>query len=121
MRIRLTELRTIIRGVLREAQDASTISSELSPDEKEFQEKYPKWGSPRAQKFKQSSPGSVKAKQVAKILAAKGLTADAGHKKAVTQQLLPFIEKMDPAELFIADPDDIATEFATQVLGVKKD
>jgi hypothetical protein len=123
MHIRLAELRKVIRGVLKEAlpSDRPTISSELDPDEKELMAKYPHWGNPQAEKVKQASPAQVKAKQVAKILQAKGLTADAAHKKKVTYELLPFIEKMDPGDMFVADPDDIAVQFAAEVLGVKQD
>lgn len=122
MRIKLSELRQVIRKVLKEAMpsDRPTMSADLDPAEKELQAKYPHWGSPQAarEKIGQESPAKVKMKQVAKILQAKGLTADAGHKKKVTNDLLPFIEKMDPTEAFAADPDEIATAFAAKVLGV---
>ena len=125
MRIKLAELRQVIRKVLKEAMPSQrpTISSDLDPGEKELQAKYPHWGSPEAERNKigQESPAKVKMKQVAKILQAKGLTTDAALKKKVTNDLLPFIEKMDPAEAFAADPDEIATAFAAQVLGVKGD
>lgn len=97
--------------------DRPTISSDLDPGEKELQAKYPHWGNPQAEKIGQESPAKVKMKQVAKILQAKGLTADAAAKKKVTNNLLPFIEKMDPTDMFAADPDEIANEFAAQVLG----
>lgn len=122
MRIKLAELRQIIRGVLKEAvpQQRPTISSDLNPDERELQNKFPQWGNPKAERERigQESPAKVKMKQVAKILQVKGLTMDAGHKK-VTNDLLPFIEKMDPAEVFAAEPDEIAIAFATQVLGAR--
>lgn len=123
MRIKLAELRQIIRGVLKEAvpQQRPTISSDLNPDERELQNKFPQWGNPKAERERigQESPAKVKMKQVAKILQVKGLTMDAGHKKKVTNDLLPFIEKMDPAEAFAAEPDEIAIAFATQVLGAR--
>lgn len=123
MRIKLAELRQIIRGVLKEAvpQQRPTISSDLNPDERELQNKFPQWGNPKAERERigQESPAKVKMKQVAKILQVKGLTMDAGHKKKVTNDLLPFIEKMDPAEVFAAEPDEIAIAFATQVLGAR--
>lgn len=122
MRIKLAELRQVIRKVLKEAMPSQrpTISSDLDPGEKELQDKFPHWGSPKAEREKigQDSPAKVKMKQVAKILQAKGITADAGAKKKVVNDLLPFIEKMDPAEAFAADPDDIATAFAAEVLGM---
>ena len=101
--------------------DRPTVSSDLDPGEKEFMARYPHWGNPQAEKFKQDSPVTIKVKQVAKILQAKGLTADAAAKKKVTHDLLPFIEKMDPSDMFIADPDEIAQSFASEVLGTKKD
>src|SRR5689334_18902729 len=119
MRIKLAELRQVIRKVLKEAMpsDRPTVSSDLDPGEKELQAKYPHWGNPQAEKIGAESPAKVKMKQVAKILQAKGLTSDAAAKKKVTHDLLPFIEKMDPADAFAADPDEIATAFAAQVLG----
>lgn len=102
-------------------QQRPTISSDLNPDERELQNKFPQWGNPKAERERigQESPAKVKMKQVAKILQVKGLTMDAGHKKKVTNDLLPFIEKMDPAEAFAAEPDEIAIAFATQVLGAR--
>lgn len=120
MRIKLAELRQVIRKVLKEALPSQrpTISADVDPAEKELMGKYPHWGNPQDKSMKQESPAKVKMKQVAKILAAKGLTADAARKKKVTNDLLPFIEKMDPADMFAADPDEIATAFAAEVLGV---
>lgn len=116
MRIRLSELKRIIKKVVNEAYDTPTISSELDPGEQELSTKYPRWGKNAGQ----ASPASVKAKQVTKILQAKGLTTDAANKKKVTHELVPFIEKMDPADMFAADPDEIAADFASQVLGVHR-
>lgn len=124
MRIRLSELRKVIRRVLREAsQDRPTISAQLDPGEKELAAKYPKWGSPEAarEKLKHDSPTEVKAKKVAAILQAKGLTADAAMKKKVTHELRPYIDKMDPADAFVMSADDVAVKFAEDVLGVKPD
>ena len=120
MKIKLAELRKVIRGVLKEAAPAQrpTISSDLDPGEKELQDKFPKWGNTQNKKLKHDSPAAVKTSLVTQILRAKGLTADAGNQKKIVQGLQSFIEKMDPAEAFAADPDDIATEFATKVLGV---
>lgn len=101
--------------------DRPTISADVDPAEKQLMGKYPHWGNPQAEKMGAESPAKVKVKQVTKILAAKGLTSDAVAKKKVTHDLLPFIEKMDPGEMFAADPDDIAREFAAQVLGVRGD
>lgn len=120
MRIKLIELRRIIRNVLKEVGDKPTISADLDPGEQELKAKYPKWGSPQAEKLKQDSPARVKAKQVAAILSKKGLTGDPAKQKKVVQDLLPFIEKMDPTDVFASDPDDIANAFAQQVLGVQK-
>lgn len=121
MRIRLSELRRVIRKVLKEALPSQrpTISADVDPAEKQLMAKYPHWGNPQAEKIGVESPAKVKMKQVAKILAAKGLTTDAAAKKRVTNDLLPFIEKMDPGEMFAADPEEIASEFAAKVLGVK--
>ena len=121
MRIKLVELRRIIRNVLKEVGDKPTISADLDPGEQELKAKYPKWGSPQAEKIKQDSPAKVKAKQVATILSKKGLTGDPAKQKQVTQGLLQFIEKMDPTDMFASDPDDIATAFAQQVLGTQRD
>jgi hypothetical protein len=123
MRIRLRELKNIIKKILREAYDTPTISSDLDPSEKEFQQKYPRWGSPHAKRdsVKHASPAEIKAKKVVAILQAKGLTANAEHKKKITQSLLSFIEKMDPGDMFVADADSIAADFAEDVLGVRRD
>lgn len=121
MRIKLVELRKIIRSVISEAQAAPTISADLDPNEKELAKKFPTWSAPAAKRIGAESPASVKAKQVARILQAKGITADAGAKKKTTHELLPFIQKMDPADAFVMDPDDIASKFAEEVLGVKRD
>lgn len=121
MRIKLSELRQVIRKVLKEALPSQrpTISSDLDPGEKELMKKYPHWGNPQAEKIGQDSPARVKMKQVAKILQAKGLTVDAAAKKKVTNDLLPFLEKMDPTDMFAADPEEIASEFAAKVLGTQ--
>lgn len=122
MRIRLSELRKVIRHVVREAShDRPTISAQLDPDEKELAAKYPKWGSPKAarEKFKYDSPAEVKTKKVAAILQTKGLTADAAMKKKVTHELRPYIDKMDPADALVMSANDIAVKFAEDVLGVK--
>lgn len=119
MRIRLSELKSAIRRILKEESDRPTISSDLDPGEKEFKDKFPKWGNPQSKDMKRESPAQVKAKQVTQILQAKGLTKNAVAKKKVVHELLPFIEKMDPADAFVADPDDIASQFAKEVLGVQ--
>lgn len=124
MRIRLNELRKIIRHVIREAsQDRLTISTQLDPDEKELAAKYPKWGSPVAarEKLKHDSPTDVKTKKVAAILQAKGLTTNAAMKKKVTHELRPYIDKMDPVDAFVMSTADVAAKFAEDVLGVKPD
>jgi len=121
MRIKLNELRSFVRKIIKEAFDTPTMSSDLDPGEKELAAKFPKWGEPSKMNMKQDSPVSVKSKQVAAILAKKGLTADAAMKKKTTQQLQQFISQMDPGDMFVADPDEIANDFAAQVLGVKKD
>ncbi len=120
MKIELKELRRIVRTIIKEASPVQrpTISSDLDPNEKELSARHPNWGSSRAKEKSVSSPASVKAKQVAKILAATGVTSDASNKKKVVHELLPFIEKMDPQEMFISDPEEIATEFAQKILGV---
>jgi hypothetical protein len=119
MRIKLIELRRLVRTVLKEVGDKPTISADLDPGEKELKAQYPKWG--KGSSVKQTSPAQVKAKQVATILSKKGLTGDPTNQKKITQGLLQFIEKMDPTDVFTADPDDIATAFAQQVLGTQRD
>jgi len=121
MRVPLKELRRVVREVLKEEMPVQrpTISSDLDPNEKTLAAKHPHWGSSRAKETSGvSSPAKVKAKQVEKILSATGVTSDAANKKRVVHELLPFIEKMDPQEIFITDPEEIATEFATNVLGI---
>ncbi len=115
----MNELRRVIRTVLKEEMsgDRPTISADLDPDEKKLKDKHPNWGYGR-QKMGGDSPAKVKAKQVEKILAAQGVTNDAHNKKMVVHELQPFIEKMDPQEMFTADPEEIAAEFASQILGV---
>jgi hypothetical protein len=128
MKIKLVELRKIIKTVMKEAQGASTISAQLDPNEKEYKSKFEKSNQPvsrhrgaEGQKFGQDSPARVKTKQVAAILQKKGLAADAEHKKKITQMLPGFIEKIDPQEMFTMDADELATMFSSQVLGVNKD
>lgn len=118
-KIGLKALRNLIESIVREALDTPTISADLDPHEKELAKKFPSWASPssRVDNLKQSSPAQTKAKQVAAILQAKGLTQDAGNKKKVTQGLLKFIEDMDPTDAFVAEPDEIASDFAKKVLG----
>jgi len=105
--------------MIREALDAMTISSQLDPNERELLAKFPKWSAPE-QSLRGSSPANVKAKQVFNVLQSLGLTSNPENKKKVTQKLLPFIQDMDPVDAFAADPSDIASEFAAQVLGVKQ-
>ncbi len=121
MKFKLFELKRIIRKLIKEAQDVPTISSDLSPDENEFKSKFPTWSSRQAKQLKQESPNTIKFKQVAAILTKMGLTADAKYKKLMTQKLPEFIENIDPVDMFLAGPNDIANDFAEQVLGVKKD
>lgn len=122
MRIRLSELKKVIRHVIHEAmQDRPTISAQLDPSERELAAKYPNWGSPEAarKKLRHDSPTEIKAKKVAAILQAKGLTANAAMKKKITHELRPYIDKMDPVDAFVMSADDIAVKFAEDVLGVK--
>jgi hypothetical protein len=100
-----------------------TVSADLSPDEKELQTKFKSPSSPVSRdrgvdghKFQQDSPAKVKAKQVAKILQSKGMTQDAENMRKIKQDLLPSLEKMDPQELFAADPEEVATQFASKFL-----
>ncbi len=119
MKIKLHELRRIVRSVIREAQ-TPTMSAQLSPDEREMKQELPTWGkTAHGEVPKQQSPADIKVKQIAKILSAKGLADDAGNKKKITQGLKAFIEKMDPGDLFVADPDEIAQNFASEVLGIQ--
>jgi len=121
MKFKLVELKKLIRKLVKEAQDTPTISSDLSADEKTLRDKFPTWGDPRAKELKRESPNTVKLKQVTAILTKMGLTADARHKKLVTQKLPGFIDDIDPVDVFIAEPGEIANKFAQQVLGVKRD
>lgn len=115
MRIKLSELRQIVRNVLSEAEDARTVSADLSPDEQELKSKYPNWGK-GGNNFKQDNLVKVKAKQVANVLQRMGLTKDADNMKKVTQNLIPALEKMDQQELFVTDPEEIAQQFAAKFL-----
>lgn len=120
MKIRLSELRRIVRDTLNE--DRPTVSAQLDPKEREMAQELPSWGKQnRGEPAKQQSPADVKAKQVAAILSKKGLANDPGNKKKITQMLKPFIEKMDPQDIFVADPDELAQEFAASVLGAQGD
>lgn len=119
MRIKLNELRRIVRTILKEEMsgDRPTISADLDPDEKNLKAKHPNWGYGK-QKMGVDSPAKVKSKQVEKILAAQGVTSDPHNKKMVVHELLPFIEKMDPQDALLADPEEIAAEFSSQILGM---
>lgn len=120
MRIRIVELRRIVKSVIKEAQ-AATVSAQLSPKEREMAQEMPRWGKHSRDDVRQSSPNSIKAKQVAAILSKKGLANDASNKKKITQGLLPYLDKMDPGDVFVADPTELARQFAIEVLGVKDD
>lgn len=121
MKIRLSELRHIVRDILSEAF-ADTVPAHLDPKERELSQELPKWSKQNpGEVTKQASPADIKAKQVANILLKKGHGNDPASKKKITQQLKPFIEKMDPQDVFIADPDEIAQSFAAEVLGAKGD
>jgi hypothetical protein len=116
MRIRLTELRRLIRQAIKE-DNRPTISSDLDPGEKELKDKFSSWGSPASRReIKQDNPAMIKTKKVTAILQQQGLTANAENKKKITHDLLPFIQNMDPADAFVMGPEEIAAKFAEEVL-----
>ena len=116
VKIRLNELKKIIRSILIEDYNSPTIPADVDPSEQQFKNAYPKWGNPQPKELKRKTPAEAKTKQVIDILAQRGLTKNAVHMKKITQELLPFIEAMNPSSLFIADPSEIADDFSEQVL-----
>lgn len=121
MKIRISSLRNVIRSVIKEAQDTPTVSADLDPGERTLRNQFPRWGTTGSRELNPGSPAKVKAKQVTRILADRGVTSDAAQKKRVTQELQSFIEDMDPSDMFAAPADDIADAFASRVLGIKTD
>lgn len=119
VKIRLVELKRLIRNVLTEDYNSPTIPAALDPNEIQFSDAYPKWGNPQSKDLKRKSPAQLKAKQATDELAKMGLTKNASYMKTITQELLSFVESMNPTELFTAEPKDIAEDFAEQVLGVQ--
>jgi len=117
MKIRLNKLRYIIREVLEEAGERQTVPAHLDPKEKETAAAFPTWGNTRSDTMKQKSPAEVKAKQIAGLLVKAGVVDDRDAKQKATQGLVPWLEKLDPSEMFMASPDDLAKKFATDVLG----
>jgi len=118
MKIHLWELRQILRKIISEDYNSPTISSQLVPSEQEFKKKFPRWGS-SGEQIKHKSPFAIKAKQVTAILTKMGLTSDAAKKKKIVHELIPYIEDLDPIEMFEMDPSDIATKFEKDVLNAK--
>lgn len=112
MRIKLCELRRIIRDIVKEAHDSPTISSDLDPHDKELMSKYPRWGNPQAPKM--GSNIDVKVRKVQAALKQRGLTTNAENKKKVTQDLPKFIRNMDPSDVFLATTDELADQFIEQ-------
>jgi len=119
MKIKLSELRKVLRKIIKEAHDTPTLSDELVPSEQEFDKKFPNWSGPNNDRYvKHQSPASVKAKQVSNILTKRGVTTNAANKKKVIQQLIPYIEEIDPIEMFEMGPEDIADRFSKDVLNL---
>lgn len=116
MKIRLIELRKIIRKVIKEEMDRPTIPAHLDPKEKSMSAELPSWGNKRSDTMKQQSPAAVKAKQIANILIKQGLVDDRDSKQQMSQQLQSFLSDMDPSELFVADSGELASRFAKEVL-----
>lgn len=114
--MKLRELRLIVRALVKEAMDAQTIPARHSDAEKELSSKHPTWGNSQAKKMQQQSPAQTKAKQVAAVLKQKGADGTPNGAKAITQQLLPWLQEYDPQELFVMDPADLADEFAQKFL-----
>lgn len=107
--MRLKELRILIRNLLKE--DMTTIPARKSPAEKEFSSELPSWGKQQNKELKRQTPVQVKAKQVSDLLKKKGRDNTASGAKIITQQLIPFLEKIDPQDLFVMDASEIAQEF----------
>ena len=118
VKIRLVELKRLIRNVLTEDYNSPTIPAALDPNEIQFSDAYPKWGNPQSKDLKRKSPAELRTKQAMDALAKMGLTKNAAYMKKITQELLSFVESMNPTELFTAEPQDIAEDFAQQILGV---
>lgn len=114
MKTTLRALRHIIQETLDEVGDLPTISSELSPDEQELKTKFPKWGS--SMSMKAATPQIVKKHQVEQELSKSGYGKDATHKRTISQELPAFLGKIEPAELFVSDPSELAAQFADSYL-----
>jgi hypothetical protein len=112
MRITVNELRYVIReSLLGEDQDSVTISDELSPDEQELRDTVPRMKAGSGS-LKASTPQQVKLNAVKAVLARMGYGKDVAHKKAITQRLPPWLDEMDPTDLFMAEPEELARQFA---------
>ena len=109
--MKLRELRLIVRTLVKEAMDAQTIPARHSDAEKELSSKHPSWGTSQSKEMRNQSPVQVKAKQVANLLKQRGHDQNSAGAKTITQQLIPWLEKQDPQELFVASPEDLADEF----------
>ena len=107
MRITIKELRSVVRKVIKETQDISTLP---------FEDKDKKGYKDQIAGIKQPTPAQIKTKQVTKILQSLGITKDPNDQRKIMQTLLPFLQNMDPVDLFVASPDDLADQFMTQIL-----
>lgn len=114
--MKISELRATIRELLKEAMDAQTIPARNSAAEQELSSKHPSWGNTQNKEMRQQSPVQVKAKQVGQVLRQRGHDKDPNGAKLITQQLIPFLSDMDPQELFVLEPADLADEFEQKFL-----
>lgn len=117
--IKLSELRLLIKRVILEAQDTKTIAANTDPHERELAKNFPKWGNEQNVKLKLDSPAEVKAKQITALLTKSGVADNADYKKKITNDLLPFLKRLEPTEIFLATAADLAKRFSTRVLGIK--